>query len=59
MAIFGKIFGTFIRITFIDTIVGTFLKSVIVMLLIYLWTNVIIMLNVSCSHLRDWYASAK
>jgi len=52
-------YDLFIRITFIDTIEGTFLRSVIVMLLTYSWTNVIIMLNVSCSHLRDWYSSAK
>jgi hypothetical protein len=59
MVILGTIIGTFIRITFIDTIEGIFLKSVIVRLLTYLWTNIIIMLNVSCSHLRDWYSSAK
>ena len=59
MVILSMIFGTFIRITFTDTIEGVFLKSVIVVLLTYSWTNVIIMLNVSCSHLRDWYSSAK
>jgi len=52
-------FGTFIRVTFINTIEGIFLKSVIVMLLTYSWTNVLIMLNMSCSRLRDWYSSAK
>jgi len=56
---FSFYFGTFGRITFVNTIEGIFLKSVLMMLLLYSWTNVIIMLIVSCSHLRNWYSSAK